>query len=113
VSSGLTSEERSDERGGKAAREGGLETSGRTEHPNRTRTDEEIAEYSRRILLSYHHQVGPCKMGIDRMAVTVPDLRGTASKGLRVADASVMPTVTSGNTNAVTIMIRERSAAFC
>jgi choline dehydrogenase len=76
------------------------------------RTDEEIAEYAMRNLLSYHHQVGTCKMGIDRMAVTTPDLRVHGVAGLRVADASVMPAVTSGNTNAATIMIGERCAEF-
>ena len=76
------------------------------------RTDEEIAEYAMRTLMSYHHQVGTCKMGIDRMAVTTPDLRVHGIHGLRVADASVMPAVTSGNTNAPTIMIAERCADF-
>jgi choline dehydrogenase len=76
------------------------------------RTDAEIAEYSMRTLLSYHHQVGTCRMGIDRMAVTTPDLRVHGVEGLRVADASVMPAVPSGNTNAATIMIGERCADF-
>ena len=76
------------------------------------RTDAEIADYSMRTLLSYHHQVGTCKMGIDRLAVTTPDLRVHGVEGLRVADASVMPAVPSGNTNAATIMIGERCADF-
>jgi len=76
------------------------------------RTDAEIAEYAMRTLLSYHHQVGTCKMGIDSMAVTTPDLRVHGVDGLRVADASVMPAVTSGNTHAATIMIAERCADF-
>ena len=76
------------------------------------RTDEEIAEYAMRNLITYHHQVGTCKMGIDTMAVTTPDLRVHGVEGLRVADASVMPAVTSGNTNAPTIMIGERCADF-
>jgi choline dehydrogenase len=76
------------------------------------RTDEELVEYGLRNLISYHHQVGTCKMGIDSMAVTTPDLRVRGIPGLRVADASVMPSVTSGNTNAPTIMIAERCAAF-
>jgi choline dehydrogenase len=76
------------------------------------RTGAEIAEYAKRTLLSYHHQVGTCRMGIDRMAVTAPDLTVHGTEGLRVADASVMPAVTSGNTNAATLMIGERCAAF-
>jgi choline dehydrogenase len=76
------------------------------------RTDAEIAEYAKRTLLSYHHQVGTCRMGIDRMAVTAPDLTVHGTEGLRVADASVMPAVTSGNTNAASLMVGERCADF-
>src|SRR6204780_2906734 len=76
------------------------------------RTDEELTEYGLRNLITYHHQVGTCKMGIDSMAVTAPDLRVHGVPGLRVADASVMPSVTSGNTTAPTIMIAERCADF-
>ncbi len=74
------------------------------------RTNEEIAAYIRQALLSYHHQVGTCRMGVDRLAVVDPSLRVHGVPGLRVADASVMPAVTSGNTNAATIMIGERCA---
>jgi choline dehydrogenase len=77
------------------------------------RTDEELIEYGMRNLITYHHQVGTCKMGLDNMAVVSPaDLRVYGVDGLRVADASVMPAVTSGNTNAPTIMIAERCATF-
>jgi choline dehydrogenase len=77
------------------------------------RTDEELIEYGMRNLITYHHQVGTCKMGIDHAAVVSPaDLRVYGVEGLRVADASVMPAVTSGNTNAPTIMIGERCADF-
>jgi choline dehydrogenase len=76
------------------------------------RTRAELLEYGMRNLITYHHQVGTCKMGIDRLAVTTPDLRVHGIDGLRVADASVMPAVTSGNTNAPTIMIGERCAEF-
>ncbi len=77
------------------------------------RTDEELVEYGMRNLITYHHQVGSCKMGIDNLAVVSPaDLRVYGVDGLRVADASVMPAVTSGNTNAPTIMIGERCADF-
>jgi choline dehydrogenase len=75
------------------------------------RTDAELLEYGMRNLITYHHQVGTCKMGIDNMAVASPaDLTVYGVPGLRVADASVMPAVTSGNTNAPTIMIGERCA---
>jgi choline dehydrogenase len=76
------------------------------------RTAGELLDYGMRNLITYHHQVGTCKMGIDRLAVTNPDLRVHGVDGLRVADASVMPAVTSGNTNAPTIMIGERCADF-
>lgn len=77
------------------------------------RTDEELLEYGMRNLITYHHQVGTCKMGVDNAAVVSPaDLRVYGTEGLRVADASVMPSVTSGNTNAPSIMIGERCADF-
>ena len=55
---------------------------------------------------------GTCKMGTDEAAVVDPQLRVHGIEGLRVADASVMPTVTTGNTNAPSIMIGERVAEF-
>jgi choline dehydrogenase-like flavoprotein len=76
-------------------------------------TDEELIEYGMRNLITYHHQAGTCKMGIDNQAVVSPaDLTVYGVPGLRVADASVMPAVTSGNTNAPSIMIGERCAEF-
>ena len=62
--------------------------------------------------ITYHHQVGTCKMGVDAAAVVDPKLKVHGIDGLRVADASVMPTVTTGNTNAPSIMIGERAAEF-
>ena len=66
----------------------------------------------RRTAITYHHQVGTCKMGIDADAVVDPQLRVHGIENLRVADASIMPAVTSGNTNAPAVMIGERAAEF-
>jgi choline dehydrogenase len=57
---------------------------------------------------SYHHQSGSCKMGTDDMAVVDPDLKVRGVEGLRIADASVMPAVPSGNCHAAIVMIAER-----
>jgi len=75
-----------------------------------TRRDYE--EFVRREAQPGIHPTGTCKMGIDDMAVVDPRLRVQGIDGLRVADASIMPTVPSGNTNAPSIMIGERVADF-
>ena len=67
-------------------------------------------QWVRQTCETYHHQAGTCKMGIDAMSVVDPQLRVYGIEGLRVADASIMPTVVSGNTNGPSIMIGEKAA---
>jgi choline dehydrogenase len=76
------------------------------------KTDEEILEAVRRAGSSGYHPCGTCRIGTDAMAVVDPQLRVHGVQGLRVVDASVMPSVVSGNTNAATIMIAEKGAAL-
>ncbi|MEM6768117.1 MAG: GMC oxidoreductase, partial [Bacteroidota bacterium] len=78
--------------------------------PGKNATKKEIEDYIRKSCGTYHHMVGTCKMGIDSMAVVDPELRVKGISGLRVADASIMPAITSGNTNAPSIMIGEKAA---
>lgn len=74
--------------------------------------DEALVDYVRRTVATYHHQVGTCRMGVDETAVVDPRLRVHGVHGLRVADASIMPKITTGNTNAPVIMIAEQAARF-
>ncbi|MFI0404912.1 GMC family oxidoreductase [Actinomadura sp. 3N508] len=69
-----------------------------------------LHSYIRRSVLTYHHQAGTCAMGVDDAAVVDPELRVHGVEGLRVADASVMPVIPTGNTNAPAIMIAEKAA---
>ena len=70
----------------------------------------ELNEFVAGHIESYWHPVGTCAMGVHEEAVVDPSLRVYGTTSLRVADASIMPTITSGNTNAPTIVIAERAA---
>ncbi|KQR39024.1 GMC family oxidoreductase [Microbacterium sp. Leaf159] len=81
-------------------------------YPGREVGDADIEDWVRRTAITYHHQVGTCRMGSDAEAVVDPTLRVRGVAGLSVIDASVIPTVPTGNTNAPAAMIGERGASF-
>jgi choline dehydrogenase len=74
--------------------------------------DEQLEKWIRANIGRSHHLAGSCKMGpkTDPFAVVGPDLKVYGLEGLRVADCSIMPTVTSGNTHAAAIVIGEKAA---
>lgn len=74
------------------------------------RSDDDIRSILRERADTVYHPAGSCKMGIDDMAVVDPQLRVYGVRNLRVVDASIMPAVVSGNTNAPVIMIAEKAA---
>jgi len=75
-------------------------------------SDAEIEAFIRAQGYTVHHPCGTCRMGTDADAVVDPELRVRGLAGLRVADASVFPSIVGGNTNAPTVMVAERAADF-
>jgi choline dehydrogenase len=73
-------------------------------------SDDEIIQHIRNHAATIYHPVGTCKMGVDEMSVVDDRLRVRGLSGLRIADASIMPAITSGNTNAPAIMVGEKCA---
>ena len=75
-------------------------------------SDAEIENFIRSSGYTVHHACGTCRMGSDDKAVVDPTLKVRGIEGLRVADASVFPSIVGGNTNAPTVMVAERAADF-
>ena len=101
-------------RGAAAVRRAGADALSRRRDPagQAVQSDDELLDYARQTGSTVFHATCTCKMGQDPMAVVDDQLRVHGLDGLRVIDASVMPTVTSTNTNAPTIMIAEKGAAM-
>ncbi|GAO22360.1 choline dehydrogenase [Alicycliphilus sp. B1] len=76
----------------------------------RAQTEEQIAQFIRRHADTIYHPVGSCRMGPGPLDVVDGELRVHGLQGLRVVDASIMPRIVSGNTNAPTVMVAERAA---
>ena len=74
------------------------------------KTDEDFLNVARRYAQTIYHPTSTCRMGIDKKAVVDPQLRVHGIQNLRIADASIMPAIVSGNTNAPAIMIGEKAA---
>lgn len=81
-------------------------------YPGPEVTGDDLVQYVRQRVITHHHQVGTCRMGVDERAVVDPTLRVRGLEHLMVADASVMPTVTTGNTNGPAAVIGEKAAEF-
>jgi choline dehydrogenase len=81
-------------------------------HPGADLTGQALRDAILNRATSVYHGVGTCRMGVDELAVVTPDLEVRGVEGLRVADASIMPSITGGNTNAPAIMIGEKAAAL-
>ncbi|WP_244930058.1 GMC family oxidoreductase N-terminal domain-containing protein [Nocardioides sp. W7] len=79
-------------------------------HPGANLTGQALRDAILNRATSVYHGVGTCRMGVDELAVVSPDLKVRGVEGLRVCDASIMPSITGGNTNAPAIMIGERGA---
>ena len=75
-------------------------------------SDDALMNLIRQRADTVYHPVGTCRMGTDDLAVVDPQLRVRGIERLRIADASIMPTLIGGNTNAPAMMIGERAASF-
>ena len=83
---------------------------GREMLPGSNQNGADLGEFVRRNASGVYHPVGTCRMGTDERAVVDPALRVRGVEGLRVADASIMPSIVGGNTNAASMMMGGRAA---